>query len=314
MISEKEYREEKEEFKKKYREEQFYRQSIILINDFINNTLNGEIERLKTYYFDDLKGNLKYSYPKCENISGWIFDCDDTVLARAIYCVIWGYIFELKVDNIGPWNKKTGKKIYRGDTMNSFNTLFGNSNSGIFAYRARFYGLDEDIAIWQNIIRFRYKYHTIGNFIVIPNKGNINGVRGRKLKDYFDLFLLDIYEYKKNNVCKLKEQFDKNSFYKDFSMNSIKEIFFLEDYFKGEIPKEFINTSKDARYKITRSKEERIKREKSKGKIDYFLEEEYKKLVHSYLAKSEQVIDNRADKIIKILKDELEVSLKIGIL
>lgn len=300
--------------KEEYRKTLYYGESILLINDFINDILDGEINRLKAYCFDDLKGNIKYSYPKCKNIGEWVFDCDDTALARAIYCVIWGHIFELKADEIGPYTKAP----YRGDTMNSFNTLFGNDKSGLFAYRARFYGLDEDITSWGNIIRFRYQYHTIGNFIILPNIGNINGKRGnfKTFRDYFDLFLLDMYEYKEINKSnsRLKKSFEENPFYREFSMNEIKEFFFLDEYFEDEKPKEFISISKKSRFKYTRSKQDRINMEKNKKRIDYFSEEEYKKLVDEYITKSEEVIANRADKIIEALKKELEESVKIGIL
>ncbi|WP_373598707.1 hypothetical protein [Paraclostridium bifermentans] len=314
MISEKEYKEEKEELRKRYREEQFYRQSIILINDFSNEVLGGEIDRLKTYCFENLKGDFKYSYPNIEQIHNWRFDCDDTKLARAIYCVIWGYIFGLKADNIGPPYSKKTKQHYRGDTINSFQTLFGSYEKEIFAYRARFYDLDKDIKTWSNIIKFRYQYHTIGNFILLQNNKSdrlrINNGRGKcKLKDYFDLFLLDVYEYQKGNACILKKQLEQNSFYKEFSINSIREIFFLDIYFNDKEPKEFINISKDKRLKETGSKEYRKKNENK-----CFSEKEYKKLVNDYIEKSEEVIAKRSCKMVEMLKEEIKEAKKIGIL
>ncbi|MEG2832508.1 MAG: hypothetical protein RR923_07050 [Bacilli bacterium] len=304
----------KEELKKTYRKDQFYRESILLINDFSNEVLGGELDRLKTYCFDNLKGSFKYAYPNIEQIHKWKFDCDDTKLSRAIYCVTWGYIFNLKEESY--------KSEYRGDTMNSFNTLFGDEDRGIFAYRARFYDMDKDIKAWSNIIKFKYQYHTIGNFIVLPNKGklkkgtidkfsgSINIERSSKFKDYFDLFLidLDIYKSTKTNESKLKEFFDENSFYKEFSMSKMKEIFFLDDYFNGEEPKEFIGIPKGDRFKLTGSKEYR------KNKKGCFSQKEYTKLVNEYIAKSEEVISNRADKIIDVLKEEIKEAKKIGIL
>lgn len=283
-----------------YRRKEFYRDSIKLINDFINDILESDIDRLKTFCFRDLED--KYSWPKVKNLKlqGWKFDCDDTALARAIYCVIWGYIFNIKDDEIGPHTKAP----YRGDTMNSFNTLFGKEENNEFSPRAKSKGLDEDIESWNNIENFYDKYHTIGNFILIPNKGDINGGRGnfRAFGDYFDLFLLEIQYLIEKENSKGKEWFrdrlQKNPFYSQYSMNEIKNIFFLDDYIseEGKV-KKFIETSRENRLKIAN---------KSKA--------EYKKLVDDYISKSEEVIANRADKIIEVLKEELKEAEKMGIL
>lgn len=303
--------------KEEYRKTQYYKESIRLINDFVNEFLEGNINRLKTFCFDSLEGNEKYGKPSM--IKGrWNFDCDDTGLARAIYCVVWGYVFNLKSNEIGPWN--SNRIPYRGDTMNSFNTLFGNDKNGGFAYRAKFYGLDEDIKIWKNIMGFKYQYHTIGNFILIANKGNVNVLRGNffRFKDYFDLFLLEIKEYKKTSHLKyekgVKGALKQNSFYTQYSMKEMKEIFYLDDYFDNENPKEFIGISKKDRLKITASKEARINKKTNKQKSNYFSEHEYKQLANEYITKSEEVIANRADKIIEVLKEELKESANTGIL
>lgn len=289
--------------KEEYRKTQYYKESIKLIKNFINEFLEGDINRLKTFCFDNLKRKKKYRRPSIIN-GQWNFDCDDTDLARAIYCVVWGHIFDLKANEIGAWN--SDRIPYRGDTMNSFNTVFGKC-----LYRAKFYGLENN----TKILEFREKYHTIGNFILIANNENVNRRRGSfwDLKDYFDLFLIEIYNYQNNKECRMEKEFDENPFYKEFSITSMKEAFFLEDYFDGEIPKEFINISQADRKKMTRSKEDRIDIQKSKKKVDYFTEDEYKKLVNEYITKSEIVIANRADKIITALQEELKESENIGI-
>lgn len=52
-----------------------------LVKEFINDELDGDISDLASYNFSKLEGDLKFG-----NQRGY-FDCDDTLLARAIYCV-----------------------------------------------------------------------------------------------------------------------------------------------------------------------------------------------------------------------------------
>lgn len=303
--------------REEYRKTQYYKDSIKLIKEFTDEFLEGNINKLKTFCFENLQGNKKYgNYGATSGKRS--FDCDDTELARSIYCVVWGYIFNIKAEDIGPWN--SNKTPYRGDTMNSFKTLFGNDKNAGFAYRAKFYGIDEDVKLWKNIMGFKYQYHTIGNFILIPNKGNVNVLRGNffRFKDYFDLFLLEIQEYKKAPYIKyekgVKWALTQNSFYTQYSMKEMKEIFYLDDYFDNEVPKEFIGISKKDRLKITANKEARINKKTNQQRSNYFSEEEYIKLVNEYITKSEIVIANRADKIVEAIKVELKEATKIGIL
>lgn len=291
------------ETREKYRNNEFYKESIKLIKEFINDTLENDIERLKTYCFKELKTvERKYRHLKIKN---WNFDCDDTALARAIYCVVWGYVFNLKEDEIGPHTKSP----YRGDTMNSFNTLFGKEKKNGFAPKARTHGLDNKYM--KQIKNFHKNYHTIGNFVLLPNNKNINGGRAT-FGDYFDLFLLEIMYIKDINEQKLKEEQklvgqDKekrkwfrlrlleNTFYKKYSMNQIKNLFFLDDYFNKEGEVEFIKIPKEIRFKKNKEKDE------------------YKKLVSEFISKSENVIANRSDKIIEVLKLEIAEAEKLGI-
>lgn len=61
--------------------------------------------------------------------------------------------------------------------MNSFRSLIGKD-----AWRAKEYGADEIPELWEKVQLFYHRYHSVGNFIVLPNrgtwKGGINGRRG----------------------------------------------------------------------------------------------------------------------------------------
>lgn len=145
--------------RQEYRKTEYFRESIELVKEFADYRLGGKLNRLKTFCFDELKGDLKFSYPKGENIANWKVDCDKTGLAQAIFCIVWGHIFNVKNGEIGSCDSKIQKAPFRGDTINSFNSLLRNSDSEILAFRARFYDLDDDIECWKRI------HISVGNII-----------------------------------------------------------------------------------------------------------------------------------------------------
>ena len=76
--------------------------------------LEGNIQELINFDFSSLRGDSRYG------CNGRSFDCDDTNLMRGISFLLWGGSFpDLTLYEIGP-----GKK-YRGDTLNTFNRVFG---------------------------------------------------------------------------------------------------------------------------------------------------------------------------------------------
>ena len=165
---------------------------------------------LQNLCFAGLKGT---DYGRCSGSSG--FDCDNTLLANAIYVLLWGgegNIFpKLTMDNVG-----TGKN-FRGDTMNSFRSVLKSNKKPTVTP-------DKDIMDWveknavypqdkkdlpgtlshwkqygmeKKVMAFYRKYHTIGNFVVLPNRddGNttINLYRGKnRWHDFFDRFLIQL--------------------------------------------------------------------------------------------------------------------------
>ena len=83
--------------------------------------------------------------------------------------------------------------MYRGDTINSFNTTFGKTvTMGGFAGLNRF---KPGESMLQRVLKFYSLYHTIGNFMVLPNAcvvvHTLNTFRGSycRWRDYIDKFL-----------------------------------------------------------------------------------------------------------------------------
>lgn len=83
--------------------------------------------------------------------------------------------------------------LYRGDTINTFNTIFGPKDGS-----GRFQGLDRfhpSADLSERVTKFYSLYHTIGNFVPLPNKyvsrRSLNTFRGSNYqwRDYFDRFL-----------------------------------------------------------------------------------------------------------------------------
>lgn len=211
-----------------------------LVYEFVNEKLQGDIKKLRDYDFNNLREDKKYGCVNKyklnyeDNVLS-TFDADDTILAKAIYCLIWGEVFpDVNLNTIG-----TGKK-YRGDTVNSFNTLFSrdlnnrlynnavsNCNSLKIGSEKRGF-IIEDRDLIEKIINFNKTYRTIGNLSLLPNipyynknknvNININQYRGGTSgwRDFFDKFLLELRLYFLSNDkvnSEFKNLLDLNNFY-----------------------------------------------------------------------------------------------------
>lgn len=321
--------------KEKYVEEPIYKDSIKLIIDFTNTILGGDIMRLESYCFDELsrleeEDYMKYAEPNGLILSRgkqknnrWRFDPDDTALARACYCVLWGDLFDIGVGEdhfIGSRTKDQSITArYRGDTMNSFNTVFGKIHMQGIPTKIQMYELDKNCCILKQVMTFYHTYHTIGNMILLPNAGygrvsdGINNIRGNiGLKDYFDYFLMNLYEYKHPGKVKFDSRvinrgktvrelmkLNDNSDYGKIDIKIWRERFFLEDYFDGDIPQNIMDDKID-RFKVTRFPNKRSN--------DY-PKEEYADLVTSYLGCTKLICD-RSMKLVKSIKEEISQHIK----
>lgn len=159
-----------------------------LVRDFIAEMLNGDVKNLKDFDFKTLKESEKFGCPD------WNFDCDDTRIMRSIYVVLWGDLFPgLAMNNFGYCRQ------YRGDTMNSFHTLFGRElphRKGFYAGLEKYLPSDE---LREKVRHFSVVCSSVGNYAVLPNyyaEGTtLNCYRGtNEWHDFFDRFLMELYK------------------------------------------------------------------------------------------------------------------------
>lgn len=184
--------------KRDYKSTNDYKKSIEIFKNFVRDILDGDIEKLRDFDFTDLTTYV-----------GDIIDPDMYLITQAIYIILWGDLYDLTFEKMGVWNWNN-EHAFRGDTMNSFGSLFGKEDrkkDRSFAFRAKFYHAEENPRLWTKIRKFSKSYHCIGNFILIPNRGALrNGINGARagyynreecegMRDYFDWFLISIAKY-----------------------------------------------------------------------------------------------------------------------
>ncbi|MDL2212168.1 hypothetical protein LJB88_04760 [Erysipelotrichaceae bacterium OttesenSCG-928-M19] len=180
------------------------RECIELINDFVDDWLYGDINYLHEFDLSEIKDDEKYGMIDSNLTES---DPDNTVIANAIYTVVWDEIIpDLSFDNLG-----SGKK-YRGETLNSYNTLFGKPKE--IYYEGKPVGLSfmnytsfesikiENEKLSMRVCEFYERYHNIGNMMPLPNKSiitnganTLNSYKGVGVwHDYCDIFLVDLHK------------------------------------------------------------------------------------------------------------------------
>lgn len=292
-----------EKLKEEYRKKEDYKKAIKIIRAFKNELLNEDIYILKGLDLENLFKESNRIYKK--KYVGSINDPDMYLIVQAIYIVVWGYIYDLSFEKLGGWGRIPEKQFpFRGDTMNSFNSVYGEE-----CFVAQKYILNENI--WSDIGEYEKLYHSIGNFIVIPNRNNVNARRANYylMRDYFDWFIAAVYYYAKPNEItifsdfspikleRMKDVFDKNKEYSELDFDEWVDKFFLERYIcKGKPINVFDEIELDIRMK------EYTGRRKTS---DFYSNDEYNKLAKLYFKSSREIIDYRADKICKVLDLEL---------
>lgn len=162
-------------------------EALDLVQKFVAEELHGQLDTLADYDFGTLEGHPLYGAP------GRTFDTDDCNLARALYDLLYaGALPGLSLPALG-----TGR-AYRGDTLNTFNTLFGRP---IPDQPDRFAGLERhqpSDALRARAAAFRHTYHTIGNLAPLPNRSlgrlTFNTYRGThpEWRDAFPAFLQNL--------------------------------------------------------------------------------------------------------------------------
>lgn len=158
---------------------------------FTNRYLDGNVKNLSKMSLTAMKVRPRqYDFATKDHL-----DCDDTNLAWEIYNRVWGLErMPESSPNADGWLHMN----FRGDTMNSFRSLFGREilvkDGDEFIVQGfkglRHFGVEDEL--FCKAREFWYTYHCIGNFIPFPNikVGNrtINTFR-TTWHDYFDVFL-----------------------------------------------------------------------------------------------------------------------------
>ena len=260
-----------------------------LLLDFIREKLDGKLDNIRTFDIKTLRDDGKFGCP------GRYFDCDDTEIMRAIYVVLWEDVLpELSMDTLGNAGK------YRGDTMNSFHTMFGREipeRPGFYAGLEKYHPSEE---LRERVREFGTKHcSTIGNFVVLPNlyvkETTLNFYRGtNQWHDFFDRFLIQL----ENVLCDGKEKdplltrlvnansFCFGKFKGERGFQALERLLFLEDYCNGEAAPKIV-FSMNYHWKNPADPE------------TYFLDAE------SYLDNAKRIICNRSRKITDVLQAKL---------
>lgn len=157
--------------------------SIIQLAKFADKYLDGNLDNLVTFPLTRLKGDKDFGCP------GRKFDPDDTNIARIIYTCIYDSLYHgLELEQLEEYE-------FRGDTLNTYNTMFGRPDE-----TSRHPGLDRYNPSPELCARVEdYEenwFSRVGNMCVWPNvpfhKDTINTYRGKhpKWRDFTDRFLV----------------------------------------------------------------------------------------------------------------------------
>ncbi|MGD9782093.1 MAG: hypothetical protein AB7V14_08065 [Kiritimatiellia bacterium] len=155
-----------------------------LVRKFVAEELHGNLDALADFDLATLAGHPLYGAP------GRTFDVDDCNLVRALFDVLYAEALPgLALPALG-----TGR-AYRGDTLNTFHTLFGRpipDQPGRFAGLERHRPSDD---LRARAAAFHRTYHTLGNLAPLPNRSlgrnTFNTYRGThpQWRDAFPAFL-----------------------------------------------------------------------------------------------------------------------------
>ena len=248
------------------------------------------------FCFDDLYDiekikNIEYSYG---SNSKDVWDCDDTHLARVVL-----FLIHCDRDDNEYAIPKLNKFIdigsgyrykYRGDTLNTYSTLFGSKNQGY----NKFFEPNEKIE------KFRDKYVTIGNFILLPalsvqldeNKrkwDSINTFRGinEHYRDFFDLFLY-----------KFLNKHEDFKLWRDHDNEITKEYFKVMDdkneFIRRNLLESYLDKNNEFKHKDTENP--------YCWWCENIDEKDYRDFAIDYIAKATNIINCRAEKITEILQ------------
>ena len=210
------------------------------LEGFAERHLGGNLEALAELSLGTIRGlPLVYGFDTLDSA-----DCDDTNLAWEVYYRLWGIECPLAPPND---SECICEEWMRGDTINSFRTLFGreiddigSAPDAVVGFKGlRRFGAEEEL--FKMAHEFRYTYHRIGNFLPLPNVkcgGKTMNTFRTAWHDYFDQFLAALHDCllgKPRANPMLMGLVDANAFFWDdyrgeAGWRRYVEKFMLEDY------------------------------------------------------------------------------------
>ncbi len=216
------------------------KKAITIIRNFLKDYKLDSLDDLKTFSFWKIKDDKDYNgYPG-------EYDGDRTNIVYAIdYLLYKDSIPNLTLRGFPCSNGKEGN--YSGETINTFNTLFGGTEK-YRNYAKRNFSLDQwkEIYDLDNPDCFYYNYQKLGNFMLLPCKTicntSINSYKGIHpiWKDYSYPFMLNLkasYDINDFNNDLDKEYYElallrrKNDFFfSKINFERFIEIFDLENF------------------------------------------------------------------------------------
>lgn len=278
-----------------------------LVTKFSHDYLDNDISNLVNYSFWSLLDDYDNAYTQ-----GYISNSPKTNISRfqkeydgdrlnIVYAIDYILYHDRNIPNfIGSLGC-----LFTGDTINTYNTLFGNK-----------YNLNKNGMVIEKTVENKYEfndgsplinhrdvffatYQTIGNFYLLPKEepglgSSINSYRGKcKWNDYFDVFLFHLDKCLKGQQTNEEDELQRylvlpnaNSFFCKFKkISDFCELFMLEDY----IDFSFNHPS------------DKYLSHKNTSESDKDL---YKEFCMSYMEKASKKIELRSRKIVNALKQK----------
>jgi len=302
---------------------------IHFVKSFVDEYLERNIDNIKHFSFLNLNTDIKYHQPDIKikqpdiKIYGdflkviyatrdckyWnhnydkqnnpYIDYDTMNLARAInYLLYYGKLPNLSWEDL-TWEVQHGKvntltNAYRGETINTFNTLINEEYYKEFFKDVK---LEDGSKIADKIDKFLYNAFTIGNFMLLPNYSigskTLNTYKGLCLGDYSDRFFNHILNKDNEYINKLlnKNDFWYNEFKEDSDIEKFINDNYLQDYFDGnKLNNDFNFAPYYAHWHFDKAQD-----------IDE--KKIYAEYVSNYIDIVTEKIDSRAERMIKDLKN-----------
>lgn len=156
--------------------------AIRLLSEFIKEKLDGDIENLVNYDFQELKEDRKYG-----DCKGYSFSVEKSIIVKSIMSLVFSDAWNgLSVDALNNYE-------YEIDMIQKYVPLLGgNILDEYFMILSKFYPSDELNQRCFNLARLT---RTVGNLLVFPNKIAFKAYRDDpKRRGYMDKFLSAIYK------------------------------------------------------------------------------------------------------------------------